>query len=305
MGLFDGILGLVTNPISTIVSGAISGIGQSKTNDANRDINQDNNAFNAEQAALTRGFNSAEANTTREWGADQAQKQMDFQKEMSNTQYQRAVGDMSKAGLNPMLAYTQGGAGNLSGAQASGGQASGGQASASSSPTMLNKAAAAMQSAQGAAAIQQMQAQTRVADTQADLNKATAIKTEADTNYTTTNTRTADARTDQIRTEIDLLKETINNAQLEGRNKGQEYKIKQAQESLMKVDQMLRLGQIDKTEAETALTKTRKELYGLDIEIARPEAKKAQGTWGGNVSPYLSDIGKIINSAVGAARIGR
>lgn len=43
------------------------------------------------------------------------QVQMDFQKEMRATQYQTAMADMRAAGLNPMLAYQQGGAGNLSG----------------------------------------------------------------------------------------------------------------------------------------------------------------------------------------------
>lgn len=49
-----------------------------------------NNAFNAEQAAITRAFNSAES-----------QRDRDFQERMSNTAYQRAVADMKAAGLNP------------------------------------------------------------------------------------------------------------------------------------------------------------------------------------------------------------
>lgn len=51
--------------------------------------------------------------------AEQAKKQMDFQAEMSNTSYQRGMEDMRKAGLNPILAYSQGGASAPSGAAGS------------------------------------------------------------------------------------------------------------------------------------------------------------------------------------------
>ena len=70
------------------------------------------NAFTAEQARLARQFNSAEA-----------QKQRDYETEMSNTAYQRAMADMKLAGLNPALMYSRGGmeASTPSGASASSG----------------------------------------------------------------------------------------------------------------------------------------------------------------------------------------
>lgn len=76
--------------------------------------------YNHIQQQTAMSYNSAEAAANRAW-----------QEQMSNTSYQRAVEDMRKAGINPILAYTQGGASTPSGAQGTIGSASMGMASSS------------------------------------------------------------------------------------------------------------------------------------------------------------------------------
>lgn len=94
-----------------------------------------------------------------------ADKQMAFQKESAQHSYQWATDDMKKAGINPILAYKQGGSGTLSG----------------SSYTPVNVGAAAVQGASQAtsSAVAASRNNAEIANIMADTNlKSSQDKTQ-------------------------------------------------------------------------------------------------------------------------------
>lgn len=101
-------------------------------------------AYNKELIDYQNAFNTASATTAFErnkelleiensFNRDEAQKARDWSERMENTSYQRSVEDLKAAGLNPILAYSQGGAGAGSAVSASSGSTSASSARSGSS----------------------------------------------------------------------------------------------------------------------------------------------------------------------------
>jgi hypothetical protein len=104
--------------------------------------------------------------------AASTQAQIDFQREMSNTAYQRAVSDLNAAGLSPMLAYSQGGASAPQGA----------------SYRAENVGAAAVEGAAKGSQPSLMKAQTDAAKSQEQLNMVSAKQVAEQARKTATET---------------------------------------------------------------------------------------------------------------------
>ena len=164
------------------IGGVLGFIGQQQTNQKNWDMAQAANAASAEQAA----------------------RQMAFQERMRDTQYQTAVQDMKAAGLNPMLAYTQGGAGTPTGAM--------GQVSTAKVGNVIGSALAGAQSlSMNEAEIDFKKAATTGTTATTLKTEAETIKTAADIAYILENTKLNQQQQQNLVVQLNKLNQEIEN----------------------------------------------------------------------------------------------
>lgn len=154
--------------------------------------NKETRDWNERQAEIDRQFQASSAEQAMKFSADEAQKNRDWQEQMSNTAYQRAVKDLREAGLNPILAYSQGGASIGSGSQGTGYTASGSSAS-SATPSASKRQVSADVLSQMYIAASQNATKISAANIalQGALASAAASRYSADKSYTASQTRAA------------------------------------------------------------------------------------------------------------------
>ena len=287
-----GFWNFIIPAVAAVGSALIGKKGQENTNEANVELSRESMAWNGEQADIARRFNAEEAHINRSFLAGQAGNAMDFSREMANTSYQRAVGDLRAAGLNPMLAYSQGGAPSPQGTSSGGSQASGPSASFGGFHEQRSSAIAGLNAAATALQMQNLDKQGDNIDADTALKKAQANRETASAgNIEQQTEKLVTADIPKVRKEIVEVEEKI----LSHRSS---QIAQDARTMLDKMATMVEAGKIDLVEAQTALAKIEARLKQLQEPEAKAYAEKFKSEWGSTTTPYIREILDILRTLI-------
>lgn len=260
-----------------LISGAMSKSGQQDANQANLDI---------------------------------AREQMAFQERMSNSAYQRATKDIMAAGLNPMLAYSQGGATTPPGASA----------------VMQNENAEMAHSVRDASMralqISNMEKQNELLEAQKAKTEAEAVNIGAQTGEigqriqrygpeiqeinarTQRESNSAAQIQEQIqftRRSTEKLTHEMNKLMADTELSWAHKDLAESQRQLNQVEELYKRGLISMQEFQTITARAQSIIMDNETYRSDNEKAKALTTWGRNISPYVKDLldsSRIIPNAI-------
>ncbi|AXH77599.1 MAG: DNA pilot protein [Microviridae sp.] len=213
---------------------------------------------------------------TNETNVALGREQMAFQERMSSSAYQRAVADMQKAGLNPMLAYSQGGASTPMGAM----------------PQVQNAPAVGVASANQVASSIQAAQQVLQSQKQTELLDAQAQKTRSETMEKDLNT--ARAYSELYRTHEEANKLSTG-AELDRANAAVQEVLQKIRDLELNRDRSTFSADVARRKAESTLTQQ-------EIPKSAAEAKFFEGI--GQMNPYLRQLFMILRGLSSARTIG-
>ena len=214
---------------------------------------------------------------------------------MRSTGYQTAMQDLKAAGLNPMLAYTQGPAAMPTGASAS----------TSSMPQISNKMQAALSASATAAQIANINAATEKTKADTDVSMATAKQVEAQTQLTSTSTANVAQQTENLKEQIAQIRENVKLQAQQGTTEQQRRVLMSYDAQLKQIQAEVENERIPLVKAQTALTNVQRQLAQYDIAGARNKSSSDETWWGRNVRPYIQDAGRVTNSATSIYELRR